>query len=370
MEHNTQKFYLPAEAKERFNCYIENLFQHVEGVTYTVGACYDKLFRTDTKRVWHTVFEVTVTLPDTNNWKLIASVEGDLLFVVDKSKQVVFSNPKHGTDYRKCDCCGHWCKNSYIIRHKQTGKELQVGGECLKKYGIEVFQKMADLSVKIVNTYGGFSDNCPLELYPVWAGAPDHFSTSAVLKTDLIRAAKAYYNESKVWVKSSVNTRMGSAYAIQENLNNEVFDGDEAYAQAVCDHLSQRTSTSAFDCSMFQLAANYYAQPKEAAAAYFMVKEYEDYLRTQQLDSVTKGMQVKVTGKVISTKRETTRFGVSELHTIETPKGYLVERMGTIPVSDDQTTSFYAIVKYLYHGSIVVERALKNPKKGIPVFEL
>ena len=79
---------------------------------------------------------------------------------------------------------------------------------------------------------------------------------------------------------------------------------------------------------------------------------------------------VKVTGKVISTKRETTRFGVSERHTIETPKGYLVERMGTIPVSDDQTTSFYAIVKYLYHGSIVVERALKNPKKGIPVFEL
>lgn len=370
MGKETQKFYLPAEAKERFNRYIENLLQNVEGVSYTVSACFDKLFTHGEERKWHTVFEVTVSLPETATWVLIASVEGDLLFVVDKSRQLVFANPKHGTDYRKCDCCGHWCKNSYIIRHKETGEELQVGVECLKKYGIDVFQKIADLGVKIATVYGGFSDDSPLELYPVWSGASDHFCTSSVLKTDLIRAAKAYYNEHKAWVKSSDWTNPGSAYEIQTNLANEVFDGDEAYVQAVCDHLRQRKSTSEFDCSMFQLAGNYYAQPKEAAAAYFMVKEYEDDLRAQKLESITKGMQVKVTGKVISTKCEESMYGIAERHTVETPKGYLVERTGTIPMADDQTTSFYALVKYLYRGSIVVERALKNPKKGIPVFEL
>lgn len=57
-------------------------------------------------------------------------------------------------------------------------------------------------------------------------------------------------------------------------------------------------------------------------------------------------------------------------NTILTKKGIVCERVGKIPTAQkdgEKTTEFYAIVKGVFNGKVCLDRATKNPKKGIEV---
>ena len=59
--------------------------------------------------------------------------------------------------------------------------------------------------------------------------------------------------------------------------------------------------------------------------------------------------------------------------TILTDNGVECERIGKIPtVKTDniKRTSFYSTVKGIYHGKISLDRATKNPKKGVSYIAL
>lgn len=79
------------------------------------------------------------------------------------------------------------------------------------------------------------------------------------------------------------------------------------------------------------------------------------------------GCQVKVCGKVIQKRFEESYFGMMEINTILTDKGIECERYGKVPTTEDKRTSFYAIVKGVFNGKVSLDRATKNPKKGIEV---
>ena len=62
-----------------------------------------------------------------------------------------------------------------------------------------------------------------------------------------------------------------------------------------------------------------------------------------------------------------------EINTILTDKGITCERYGKIPTTEEngiKRTSFYALVKGVFNGKVSLDRATKNPKKGIEVINI
>lgn len=101
------------------------------------------------------------------------------------------------------------------------------------------------------------------------------------------------------------------------------------------------------------------------------MKAYEDSLKPEL--SVQKGNQVKVCGKIIQKRFEESYYGVMEINTILTDKGIECERYGKVPTIEEngiKRTTFYALVKGVFNGKISLDRATKNPKKGIEVVEI
>lgn len=97
-----------------------------------------------------------------------------------------------------------------------------------------------------------------------------------------------------------------------------------------------------------------------------MVKNYEDSLKVNT--KLEAGTAVKVDGKVIQTRTEESFYCVMTINTILTDNGTECERVGVIPATEIdgvKRTSFYSTVKGIYHGKISLDRATRNPKKGI-----
>ena len=80
-------------------------------------------------------------------------------------------------------------------------------------------------------------------------------------------------------------------------------------------------------------------------------------------------MAVKIEGKVIQQRIEEGFYGVMFINTIVTDNGTVCERIGKIPTTEDKDgntrTTFFSLVKGTYHGTVSLDRATKNPKKGI-----
>lgn len=115
-----------------------------------------------------------------------------------------------------------------------------------------------------------------------------------------------------------------------------------------------------------RLANDFYAYIDEAVYAFFMVKNYEDSLKAET--KLETGTHVKVEGKVIQTRTEESYYGPMTINIILTDNGVECERIGKIPTVERDNikrTSFYSTVKGIYHGKISLDRATKNPKKGI-----
>lgn len=123
---------------------------------------------------------------------------------------------------------------------------------------------------------------------------------------------------------------------------------------------------------MHELAKNFYCYEGQSVQAFFMVKAYEEHIKPKA--EVKEGMAVKVEGKVVQQRTQEGYFGVMTINTIVTDNGTVCERIGKIPTMEDKDgntrTTFFSIVKGMYHGTVSLDRATKNPKKGVEYVRL
>lgn len=332
------------------------------GVSLLEGDPYSKVYKHPVRhedgnvtwpRMWHVVSDVIIILPDSNDWLLVATFKNGAMAVADPSKKIEFVNPEHGADYCKCDACGHRIKNSFVIRNKATGEELQVGCECLKGFGLDMFTAVADLTRELNRVFDYYcSDEDGLLC---WRAPEDPYASRSVEVTELLRAAKFYYNDHKVWQKSE--TYNGHYYpspsseAIKSNLDAGRFDGDDDYIREVIKFTLDSEPKTMFAESMRELAANFYGKPSDAAMAYFMIKSYEDHLANKRnpLKPLEEGELVHVVGTIESVRTASSRYGVFSVYTILTSKGYTVKKAGKVDYTregEKSVVDFYAKVKY------------------------
>lgn len=382
---NTLKTFIPLEAVDSFKKFADKTKKNVEGFTYSIGKPYQKLFYHPVVeedgtaghriKVFHEVCDLIVNIPEESGWRLLATYIDGAFTPVDPTKELVFKNHQHGIDYGKCDHCGHWCKNAYVIENITTGEELQVGCECIKKFGINDMYYISDFTRKLHEIYDyrlnyatdkGYGD------IEEWGGKKDSSYKNAILKTDLIMAAKSQYEICPVYMKGTkvknVRYRSATLEGIDTILNSGNLKVDEAYVKAVCEFGAKIQPKTEFEEDMVTVAKNFYCYQDQEVYAFFLVKAYEDSLKPEL--NLQKGCQVKVCGKVIQKRFEESYYGMMEINTILTDNGVTCERYGKIPTTEDKRTSFYALVKGIFNGKVSLDRATKNPKKGIDIINI
>lgn len=382
---NTLKTFIPLEAVDSFKKFADKTKKNVDGFTYSIGKPYQKLFYHPVVdedgtvghriKVFHEVCDLIVNIPEESGWRLLATYMNGAFTPVDSTKELVFKNPQHGIDYGKCDHCGHWCKNAYVIENITTGEELQLGCECIKKFGINDMYYISDFTRKLHEIYDyrlNYATDKEYGDIEEWGGRKDSSYKNAILKTNLIMAAKAQYDICPVYKKGTkvenVRYRSATLEGIDTILNSGNLKVDEAYVKAVCEFGAKIQPKTEFEEDMVTVAKNFYCYQDQEVYAFFLVKAYEDSLKPEL--NLQKGCQVKVCGKVIQKRFEESYYGMMEINTILTDKGVTCERYGKIPTTEDKRTSFYALVKGVFNGKVSLDRATKNPKKGIGVINI
>lgn len=380
--------FIPSDLVGSLKKFADKTQKNVEGFTYSVGKPYEKLFYHPVINkegiggqrieVFHEVCDLTIDIPEQSGWRLLATYKDDAFTPADPTKELIFKNPAHGADYGKCDFCGHWCKNAYVVENVKTGEELQVGCECIKKFGINDMYYISDFTKKLYELYDyrmSYATDDEFGDIEKWGGRKDSSYKNAILKSDLIMAAKAQYDICPVYKKGTkvkhVRYRSATLDSIDSILNSKKFKVDEAYVKAVCEFGAKIQPKTEFEEDMLAVAKNFYCYQGQEVYAFFLVKAYEDNLKPEL--SVQKGNQVKVCGKIIQKRFEESYFGMMEINTILTDKGIECERYGKVPTIEKngiKRTTFYALVKGVFNGKISLDRATKNPKKGIEVVEI
>lgn len=380
--------FIPSDLVDSLKKFADKTQKNVEGFTYSVGKPYEKLFYHPVINkegiggqrieVFHEVCDLTIDIPEQSGWRLLATYKDDAFTPADPTKELIFKNPAHGADYGKCDFCGHWCKNAYVVENVKTGEELQVGCECIKKFGINDMYYISDFTKKLYELYDyrmSYATDDEFGDIEKWGGRKDASYKNAILKSELIMAAKAQYDICPVYKKGTkvehVRYRSATLDGIDTILNSKKFKVDEAYVKAVCEFGAKIQPKTEFEEDMLAVAKNFYCFQAQDVYAFFLVKAYEDSLKPEL--SVQKGNQVKVCGKIIQKRFEESYYGVMEINTILTDKGIECERYGKVPTIEEngiKRTTFYALVKGVFNGKISLDRATKNPKKGIEVVEI
>lgn len=381
----TINIFLPSESVDAFKKFADKTRKNVKGFAYSLGKPYEKLFYhpvieedgTAGHRIkaFHEVCDLTIDIPEQSGWRLLATYKDEAFTPADPTKELVFKNPQHGADYGKCDHCGHWCKNAYVIENITTGEELQVGCECIKKFGINDMYYISDFTKKLYEIYNyriSYATDDEFGDIEEWGGRKDSSYKNAILKTNLIMAAKAQYDICPVYKKGTkieqVRYRSATLDGIDTILNSGNLKVNEAYVKSVCEFGAKIQPQSEFEEDMLAVAKNFYCYQDQEVYAFFLVKAYEDSLKPEL--NLPKGCQVKVCGKVIQKRFEQSYFGMMEINTILTDKGVTCERYGKVPTTEDKRTSFYALVKGVFKGKVILDRATKFPKKGIEVIEI
>lgn len=375
---------IPKLTIESFRKLVDKCKKNIPDFDYSVGKECEERFLHITlhdngiarEYMMHPVFPVTIQFPEDNDWELLASYEDGLEFITDPSQKLVTSNPMHGLNYDHCDVCGRSeLKNSYLIRNVKTGEELQVGCGCVKKYGLQFTKALSDFTRSLYQDFDARS-NYNTDETPVWKGGSNRWAFSAIGKSDLICAAKRYYDEHPVWVKAYYDhdeRRMvcsESANQIQRYLSTGDYELDTDYVEEVCRYTLSLSDNSDFTDNMRRVANNFYTTPNSACFAFYMVKKYEEYRLEQKLpmDAYPEGALLHVEGVLIDSQTEMSFYGAMQINTIKTESGILVKRVGKVPfveVDGVKKVDFYAKIKYVEGIQITVDRALKRPAKGL-----
>lgn len=378
----TIKFQLPTFELTSFQKLVDKMKTRTNFINAEFGKPYKKLY-THTEidedgicrdvKMWHEVVDVTVEMNTENEWVLLASYKDGEEYVANPTKELVFQNPEHGKKYTKCDVCGHWCKNSFLVYNSETGEELQVGKECLKTFGLNGLDFVHEFTTSLFKVFKIYC--CGDEEFPVWKGEKDNFAFSSCKTSDLIKAAKTYYNDNKIWKKgeyqNGVYVRSESNITIQNILEQNKFEGDDSYVEKIIEHVKSLEVKSEFSAEMLEMVENFYSTPSKAPHAFFAVKSYEDSLKAKEfnMEKYQPGLQIHVTGKVIDVKTLDSFYGVAKKYTIEGVNGLVFERIGKVDVLENDTVDFYSIIKRVINNKIVLDRTTKKPKKGIEIVE-
>lgn len=385
-------FYLPTIELESFKKFVEktkknlpqlvvNINDKIEKKIYIHGNLDEDNHVFFTKMMHEVVF-VSIELPVISDWILLVTYEDGFEFITNPKEKLELHD-NHGKTYNKCDVCKHWCKNSHVIRNIKTNKELQVGSECLKKFGIGGISFVSKFTRELDRIFKDYCSSITDGDYLVWKGQPDKYAFSTCETLDLLKAAKAYYNNNKVWKRGYYDNdgryiKSESNEKIQSNLLNKIFDGDEEYFNKVKQYfIETNKSDNEFSLEMLEMCNNYYSTPANASHAYFLIKNYEDYLKSKDLKlEIYEGKQIHIfRAKIIQKEKYETAFGVGIEYTLEASNGLILKRFGKIPIdenNDNLTGEFYALVKFVNKNKSLIEldRATKNPKKGIDTIEL
>lgn len=375
----TQHTYIPVESLNSFVKFADKTKSNVDGFNYDLVGPKNVLFHHPVidedghhcglQKVFHEVYELNITYPEKSDWKLVCSYKDGLFFPTDSSKEIMFKNKEHGASYYKCDICGHWIINSYVIENIITGEELQVGRECLKKFGIECFDFLSKFDRELYKIYdytrGYYTGDEP----PVWGGKLTSPYKSAITKSQMIAICKAQYDKCPVFFKGRKVDGCYQKSKTVEEMTKMIFndiDVDQEYVNKVCEFcIKNNKMSSDFEIGMVDVAKNYYVCGDQFAFAFFMVKNYEESLKK---NNFKKGDAIKVTGEVIDKDYKETIYGLVKITTILTPNGNVCEKTGVVPTfeKDGKTcVDFYTTIKNTYCGKIYLDRIVKNPKKGV-----
>jgi hypothetical protein len=386
---NTIKTFIPSYAVESFTKFANRTKKYVPNFDFKVGKPYQKVFnhytlqengmRGKMRKKFHEVCDLVIYEPEESDWRLLVTYKDDNFIPADPSKKIIFKNPKHGLKYGMCDVCNHRCKDSYIIMNIKTGEELQVGYECAKKFGVKSFDYLSKFNNELYAMYDYSISYATDKEFgdPDWGGRADTSWMNAYEKSKLIMAAKKEFNVCPIW-KKGYRLNSGewqpswTGIHIVKNLCDKDLIVDEEYVAKVCEYILSQPSESVFQDEMQELAKNFYCYESQNAHAFFMVKSYEEYIKPKV--EIKNGTAVKVEGKIVQQRTQKGFYGVMIINSIITDNGTVCERIGKIPTFEDKDgsirTVFYTTVKGMNHNSVVLDRAIKNPKKGVEYVSL
>ncbi len=176
--------------------------RNVPEFNISVGESYDKCFihldkiegRLHRRAEWHNVCDVEVTMPDDSGWRLLATFEDGNMFITDPYHKIEFKNPAHGAEYTKCDLCGHRCYNSYLISNTETGEEMQVGCEYVKRFGLTQTSWMHKFYAELYRGYNFRITTIEDEECDLWSWGTDKDAFRAITVAELIKACREYYS--------------------------------------------------------------------------------------------------------------------------------------------------------------------------------
>lgn len=377
---------IPAHLSQEFEKLVSKARKNIDGLKWTVGEERNQTFRHhfdgEIVKMTHRVCDVTLYLPEVNDWMLVATVVEGAMFVTDHKQQLIFKNG-HGADYGICDVCKYrqW-KKSFIVRNSKTGEELQVGAECAKKFGIGMINAIYNLTRELYESYSlGSCEYDGLEPVEWPAHISDPHAVKSVETSVIVQAAKKYYDENNgVWKKGGYVGRTyypsESAAEIRSTLDNYTANAeDEYYKQLVtwlCD-IFEADVYSEFEEKIKSVGTDYYMSAGDTAAAFFAIKKYEQWKKEQAAKEAglyipKRGDYIHIIGKIVNSEVKVGYYGDYTIYEIFNEiDGNTYKRAGAVKADSDKRVECYAFINDVYKGIYKLDRTTKNAKKGVVI---
>lgn len=378
----TYNITIPNGMVKDFNNLMAKANKNINGLDWTIGEPYNRIYRHyfdgNIVKMSHTVVDIEYTIPDQNNWILLATIVDGALFVTNPKEELKLTNG-HGVDYHICDVCKHrqW-KKSFIVKNIVTNEELQIGSECAKKFGIGMMNEIYKLTNSLYASYS----------LPVYDGEfigewPSHFSdphaVASVETSKLVKACKKYYDDNNgIWKKGyyvgSYYTPSESATDIRNSIDNFTEDSDDAYYKSLCEYLNnvyEADEYNEFAQSIKATGSNFYSSKAEIAPVYFAIKSFENWKKEEDARKNGKYLPkrlhyIYIKGKVINKTKKSGYFGdYYEYEILNDIDNNIYLRAGSVKTDEDSNIEGYAFIKDIYKGKNILDRITKNPKKNV-----
>ena len=377
---------IPAHLTDEFVKTVRKAEKNITGLRWEIGKVRKQTFRHyfdgEIVKMQHDVVDVTLDLPEQNNWQLVATVVEGAMFITDHKLKLELKNG-HGADYQLCDVCKHrqW-KKSYIVRNTVDGRELQVGAECAKKFGIGMVEAVYKLTKELYASYSLYS--CEYDgLEPLeW---PAHFSDPHAVRSIetsvAVQAAKKYYDEHNgKWIKSyyqgTIYYPSESAAEIRNSLNDFAPDTENAYFKELAAYLRdvfEANGYSEFEDKIKSIGTDYYMSANDVASAFFAIKKYEQYKVEQAAKAAGKylpkiGDYIHIVGKIVNERTCSGYYGeYVEYEIFNALDGLTYKRCGVVKSDGEKNVNCYAFIRDIWQGNNMLDRTTINAKKGVAI---
>lgn len=385
------KIMIPAYLSKELDSFLQKSKKNITELEWSLSEPYKKMFYHTIiddcgyhrEKEMHEVQDLSVTIPTVSDWALVAVYEDDAVFVADPTKKLVLKNPEHGVNYRKCDVCKHSAKHkSFVIENINTGEELQVGRECLRKFNIGLIDKIYSCMAKLYKTYDlrfGWSDDMDEE-WPHGRFKDPHTYESIEISI-AVQAAKKYHDDNNgLWKPGRQEGReyikSPSAAAIKHMTYDYKADDENEYYKGLMKWMNEVfVPQGDFDEKIKSLTIdNYYMSRDDISLIYFAIKKYEQYVKEmnaqangQYIPKVDDYIHIK--GKVVDKIWKEGYFGKYLEYQIKNDiDNNIYKRAGSVTYDPDtKEVECYAFVKNVWNGNYTLDRCCKGRKKGIEI---